>query len=42
MLQQKDNVILGKGNKLQSMARFMLEKGFTKEEILSETGIRID
>ncbi len=49
MLQQKDNVIQEKNSmlqqkdsKLQAMARFMLEKGFTKEEILSETGIRID
>ncbi len=42
MLQQKDNVILEKDSKLQSMAKFMLEKGFTKEEIFSETGIKID
>ena len=41
-MNQKDNVIQEKDSKLQAMARFMLEKGFTKEEIFSETGIKLD
>ena len=42
MLQQKDSVIQEKDSRLHAIARFMLEKGFTKEEIFSETGIKIE
>lgn len=40
-LQEKDNQLQEKDSKLQQLAQMLLENGFTKEQILAKTGVRL-
>ena len=41
MIQEKDNMLQEKDNKLQQLAQLLLKQGFTKEQILEQTGVKL-